>query len=172
MIDKKPLGGPPRRSKDGTRKRAAKPKVRTGCITCKVRRVKCDEMRPECLRCVKFGEYLFATRRGELVADVRGRRQMRWLPRAASTAGLRPGALRLEQTPRAVLVEEHFRCLGGAEYGSFPIPGRISLLPALRYENRESSQRFLRPYSVEPNRSPGFRSRRVNPPCRDLHRGS
>jgi hypothetical protein len=62
MIDKKPLGGPPRRSKDGTRKRAAKPKVRTGCITCKVRRVKCDEMRPECLRCVKFGEYLFATR--------------------------------------------------------------------------------------------------------------
>ncbi|KAI5459648.1 hypothetical protein BGZ63DRAFT_388448 [Mariannaea sp. PMI_226] len=28
-------------------------KVRTGCITCKIRKVKCDEARPHCLRCVK-----------------------------------------------------------------------------------------------------------------------
>ncbi|KAH6880769.1 hypothetical protein B0T10DRAFT_519151 [Thelonectria olida] len=30
-------------------------KVRTGCITCKVRKVKCDESKPHCLRCVKTG---------------------------------------------------------------------------------------------------------------------
>ncbi|KAG9237331.1 hypothetical protein BJ875DRAFT_438493 [Amylocarpus encephaloides] len=35
--------------------RASKPKVKTGCQTCKIRRVKCDETKPACLRCVKFG---------------------------------------------------------------------------------------------------------------------
>ncbi|KAF8867089.1 hypothetical protein BDZ45DRAFT_667075 [Acephala macrosclerotiorum] len=37
------------------RPRASKPKVKSGCITCKTRRVKCDETKPECLRCQKFG---------------------------------------------------------------------------------------------------------------------
>jgi hypothetical protein len=31
------------------------PKVRTGCITCRKRRVKCDEGKPKCARCLKFG---------------------------------------------------------------------------------------------------------------------
>ncbi|KAG4433042.1 hypothetical protein IFR05_011481 [Cadophora sp. M221] len=35
--------------------RASKPKVKTGCQTCKIRRVKCDETKPSCLRCVRFG---------------------------------------------------------------------------------------------------------------------
>ncbi|KAJ9617705.1 hypothetical protein H2204_013517 [Knufia peltigerae] len=30
-------------------------KVRTGCVTCKRRRVKCDEGRPRCARCIKAG---------------------------------------------------------------------------------------------------------------------
>ncbi|KZL86641.1 c6 zinc finger domain protein [Colletotrichum incanum] len=30
-------------------------KVRTGCLTCKVRRVKCDEAKPNCLRCSSAG---------------------------------------------------------------------------------------------------------------------
>ncbi|KAF7561621.1 hypothetical protein G7046_g2510 [Stylonectria norvegica] len=30
-------------------------KVRTGCITCKIRKVKCDEEKPHCRRCVKTG---------------------------------------------------------------------------------------------------------------------
>ncbi|KAL6236139.1 hypothetical protein BDW75DRAFT_118163 [Aspergillus navahoensis] len=34
------------------RSRASKPKVRTGCITCKIRRVKCDERKPACDRYV------------------------------------------------------------------------------------------------------------------------
>ncbi|APA14856.1 hypothetical protein SS1G_06907 [Sclerotinia sclerotiorum 1980 UF-70] len=37
------------------RGRASKPKVKSGCITCKARRVKCDETKPQCLRCRKFG---------------------------------------------------------------------------------------------------------------------
>ncbi|KAH7317916.1 hypothetical protein BKA65DRAFT_466068 [Rhexocercosporidium sp. MPI-PUGE-AT-0058] len=32
-----------------------KPKVRTGCRTCRTRHLKCDETRPSCLRCVKMG---------------------------------------------------------------------------------------------------------------------
>ncbi|RAL00009.1 uncharacterized protein BO80DRAFT_502910 [Aspergillus ibericus CBS 121593] len=33
--------------------RKSTPKVRTGCITCKARRVKCDEAKPNCLRCTR-----------------------------------------------------------------------------------------------------------------------
>lgn len=35
------------------RKRAGKPKSRLGCLTCKTRRVKCDERKPICARCEK-----------------------------------------------------------------------------------------------------------------------
>ncbi|KAH9224391.1 hypothetical protein DL95DRAFT_439579 [Leptodontidium sp. 2 PMI_412] len=41
-------------AKPQRRSRAGKPKARTGCITCKERRVKCDETKPACLRCLKF----------------------------------------------------------------------------------------------------------------------
>ncbi|KAG4440086.1 hypothetical protein IFR05_004429 [Cadophora sp. M221] len=37
------------------RVRRSAPKVRTGCGTCRLRRVKCDEGKPSCNRCVKFG---------------------------------------------------------------------------------------------------------------------
>ncbi|KIW67040.1 hypothetical protein PV04_06317 [Phialophora macrospora] len=37
------------------RKRASKPKVRTGCKTCKIRRIKCDETKPNCKRCTSTG---------------------------------------------------------------------------------------------------------------------
>ncbi|KAL1968403.1 hypothetical protein VTN77DRAFT_1932 [Rasamsonia byssochlamydoides] len=37
------------------RTRASRPKVRTGCITCKIRHKKCDETRPYCLRCTSTG---------------------------------------------------------------------------------------------------------------------
>ncbi|KAK3700987.1 hypothetical protein LTR37_015693 [Vermiconidia calcicola] len=35
--------------------RTSKPKVRSGCVTCKIRRVKCDETKPECNRCTSTG---------------------------------------------------------------------------------------------------------------------
>lgn len=37
------------------RKKTFSHKVRTGCSTCKSRRIKCDEHKPECLRCLKSG---------------------------------------------------------------------------------------------------------------------
>ncbi|ETN39250.1 uncharacterized protein HMPREF1541_05473 [Cyphellophora europaea CBS 101466] len=40
----------PKKLKDG-RKKAYAPKVRTGCDTCKRRRIKCDESKPVCFRC-------------------------------------------------------------------------------------------------------------------------
>ncbi|KAI0133874.1 hypothetical protein BJ170DRAFT_575602, partial [Xylariales sp. AK1849] len=43
-------------------------KVRTGCITCKIRKVKCDEAKPACARCTKTGRTCNgyqATRRGK-----------------------------------------------------------------------------------------------------------
>ena len=45
----------PRHSLELKRTRAHKPKVRTGCVTCKIRRVKCDETTPACLKCSKSG---------------------------------------------------------------------------------------------------------------------
>ncbi|KAF8863511.1 hypothetical protein BDZ45DRAFT_102262 [Acephala macrosclerotiorum] len=36
-------------------KRRGLPKSKLGCRTCKIRRVKCDEEKPECRRCIKFG---------------------------------------------------------------------------------------------------------------------
>ncbi|KFA51612.1 hypothetical protein S40293_03954 [Stachybotrys chartarum IBT 40293] len=39
----------------GKRKRAYRPKTTSGCSTCKVRRVKCDETQPSCLRCSSTG---------------------------------------------------------------------------------------------------------------------
>ncbi|KAK3356305.1 C6 zinc finger protein [Lasiosphaeria hispida] len=35
--------------------RRCTPKTTTGCITCKIRRVKCDEARPSCTRCISTG---------------------------------------------------------------------------------------------------------------------
>lgn len=39
----------------GKRPRRSRPKVKTGCITCKIRRVKCDEKRPDCEKCTGTG---------------------------------------------------------------------------------------------------------------------
>ncbi|KAF7862615.1 hypothetical protein EAF04_007488 [Stromatinia cepivora] len=36
-------------------RRASRPKVKTGCNNCKNRRVKCDETRPQCTKCVRSG---------------------------------------------------------------------------------------------------------------------
>ena len=41
----------PQDAKQGFRQRARNPKVRTGCKTCKQRKVKCDEQKPTCRRC-------------------------------------------------------------------------------------------------------------------------
>ncbi|KAH9214228.1 hypothetical protein DL95DRAFT_446577 [Leptodontidium sp. 2 PMI_412] len=45
----------PGKAADRPRIKAWKPKVRSGCRTCRARHLKCDETRPACLRCVKMG---------------------------------------------------------------------------------------------------------------------
>ncbi|PQE30380.1 putative UPC2 Regulatory involved in control of sterol uptake protein [Rutstroemia sp. NJR-2017a WRK4] len=42
-------------TRDVKKRRASKPKVRTGCIPCKARRIKCDETKPECYKCQEYG---------------------------------------------------------------------------------------------------------------------
>ncbi|KAH7319187.1 hypothetical protein BKA65DRAFT_556611 [Rhexocercosporidium sp. MPI-PUGE-AT-0058] len=44
-----------RQSRDHREPRVRHAKVKTGCITCRKRRVKCDETRPSCVRCLKYG---------------------------------------------------------------------------------------------------------------------
>ncbi|KUJ20885.1 uncharacterized protein LY89DRAFT_778534 [Mollisia scopiformis] len=39
----------------GKKRRQCGPKTRTGCQTCKIRRVKCDESKPSCKRCTSTG---------------------------------------------------------------------------------------------------------------------
>ncbi|KAF2691539.1 hypothetical protein K458DRAFT_285900, partial [Lentithecium fluviatile CBS 122367] len=41
------------RGKKRQRKRA--PKAHSGCITCKTRRIKCDETKPDCRKCISTG---------------------------------------------------------------------------------------------------------------------
>ncbi|KAG9243334.1 hypothetical protein BJ878DRAFT_123598 [Calycina marina] len=41
----------------GVRQRAKKPKVKTGCVTCKLRRVKYGEEKPYCTRCTSTGRH-------------------------------------------------------------------------------------------------------------------
>ncbi|KAK4222019.1 hypothetical protein QBC38DRAFT_490832 [Podospora fimiseda] len=45
----------PRTTQLPNQRRASTPKVRTGCVTCKNRHVKCDERKPTCFRCEKAG---------------------------------------------------------------------------------------------------------------------
>ncbi|KAL0936371.1 uncharacterized protein CTRU02_208586 [Colletotrichum truncatum] len=80
------------------RKRASKPKVRSGCLTCKIRRVKCDERKPTCFRCqkadIKCDGYVkdaaevkrAAERKEMMLAAQTARRQILPRPDPASTA--------------------------------------------------------------------------------------
>ncbi|PWY76101.1 hypothetical protein BO94DRAFT_627174 [Aspergillus sclerotioniger CBS 115572] len=51
-LEKTPARGPGR----GRKKRWAA-RVRTGCVTCKIRRIKCDEARPSCRNCHSTGRF-------------------------------------------------------------------------------------------------------------------
>ncbi|KAK1769385.1 hypothetical protein QBC33DRAFT_533237 [Phialemonium atrogriseum] len=42
-------------TRNAARPRRSHPKSRTGCKTCKVRKIKCDEQRPSCRNCTKHG---------------------------------------------------------------------------------------------------------------------
>lgn len=52
---KRSSSSPSEDQKDGHRQRRTHQKVRTGCLTCKARRKKCDETKPACQRCTSTG---------------------------------------------------------------------------------------------------------------------
>ncbi|KAL1843505.1 hypothetical protein VTJ49DRAFT_1376 [Mycothermus thermophilus] len=68
---------PPQSGRKGSKK------VRTGCITCKIRKVKCDEAKPFCMRCTKTG------RRCDGYLDAKAMAQRRRRPAMPATS--RPG---------------------------------------------------------------------------------
>ncbi|POS79159.1 hypothetical protein DHEL01_v202434 [Diaporthe helianthi] len=50
-----PASAQPALAKTGQRQRKAHKKSRAGCGNCKIRRVKCDEAKPKCKKCIAFG---------------------------------------------------------------------------------------------------------------------
>ncbi|KAJ8065699.1 hypothetical protein OCU04_006371 [Sclerotinia nivalis] len=64
------------------RRRRCGPKVKTGCQTCKIRRVKCDEAKPSCERCVSTGRKCdgYATDLKELRPEVQSTLEIQRLP--------------------------------------------------------------------------------------------
>ncbi|KAF6836566.1 hypothetical protein CPLU01_03601 [Colletotrichum plurivorum] len=80
------------------KKRASRPKARSGCITCKIRRVKCDERKPTCFRCekadIKCDGYVkevaearrTAERRALIAAGQSAKRQILPRPEASTAA--------------------------------------------------------------------------------------
>ncbi|KAF2717168.1 hypothetical protein K431DRAFT_161342 [Polychaeton citri CBS 116435] len=74
------------------RKRAFAPKTRTGCRTCRSRRIKCDEQRPECRKCTSTGRkcegYELNVRPATTAPVVTGQRQL--LPLQALRAARMP----------------------------------------------------------------------------------
>ncbi|KAF2735009.1 hypothetical protein EJ04DRAFT_512011 [Polyplosphaeria fusca] len=64
--------------------RQYKLRVKTGCETCRIRRVKCDETKPECLRCTKTGRKCegykhIANKRGQSPGDAASYRNSSFL---------------------------------------------------------------------------------------------
>ncbi|KAI1376541.1 hypothetical protein F4677DRAFT_81224 [Hypoxylon crocopeplum] len=94
------------RNQPPTKRRANHAKVRTGCTTCKNRRVKCDERKPFCARCEKSG-YVCAgyenpnAKRGR---DVPPPSTSGTSTRSAEAAALRPKTLQ----PRIINVMQQF----------------------------------------------------------------
>ncbi|KAL3296108.1 c6 zinc finger domain-containing protein [Colletotrichum asianum] len=99
------------------KKRASKPKVRSGCITCKIRRVKCDEGKPTCNRCAKAdikcdgyvkdaAEQKRAQERDAVIRAAQRNKVL--LPRPAvdsSSASVTPGAALVRANPVQVQID-------------------------------------------------------------------
>ncbi|OAQ96433.1 hypothetical protein LLEC1_04043 [Akanthomyces lecanii] len=54
---------------DEPRQKRWAPKVRTGCQTCRARRIKCDETQPRCKKCIRRGLSCQYTLRWRPVAE-------------------------------------------------------------------------------------------------------
>ncbi|KAF2718117.1 hypothetical protein K431DRAFT_287969 [Polychaeton citri CBS 116435] len=67
-------------------RRASRPKVRSGCVTCKKRRVKCDEVKPACGRCLRAD----LTCGGYLAIPPRAKKNKTNVHTSSSTSSIKP----------------------------------------------------------------------------------
>ncbi|PVH77255.1 hypothetical protein DL98DRAFT_463945 [Cadophora sp. DSE1049] len=85
--------------------RASKPKVKTGCQTCKIRRVKCDETKPSCLRCVRFGHQCdgYSNKSPSKPASSKSSRTL--VPKSPTTSPLAPSPTKIYPSPTRQLFQ-------------------------------------------------------------------
>ena len=86
------------------RKRASKPKVRTGCLSCKRRHLKCDERKSGgCLRCETFGIPCEGYAAPKLVKETKPARVERALLPRLKAANLVPAPLAQASAPKITI---------------------------------------------------------------------
>ncbi|KAI1799752.1 hypothetical protein F4811DRAFT_542269 [Daldinia bambusicola] len=123
-----------------TRKRASKPKVRTGCISCKRRHVKCDERKPSCAECERLG----------LICEG-------YAPPKVKTASCRPGRLLLPKPKLASLQPSKISPLSHpTDYHRSPTPQ----MPTFGFELSEDDKWYFTLFRdhISHELSPYFRS--------------
>ncbi|KAM0257413.1 hypothetical protein ACHAQJ_004359 [Trichoderma viride] len=133
-------------AKPAKRGRRSNPKVKTGCLNCKQRRIKCDEKRPSCSQCVRSKKectgYPAPSRTAKSATDIR----IAPKPLAPSSAALP----RLQPTPGSMA--------GTSTTASLLLTGHTILLPPRRVNRRKrqanpvtSSGTMLIPFVYEPS---------------------
>ncbi|KAL6692430.1 C6 zinc finger domain protein [Trichoderma pleuroticola] len=76
-----------------TPRKAVRTKVRTGCITCRIRRVKCDEGKQSCNRCLSTGRVCDGYDLTVRIVNPLGRARQKGLARAAGGLAIPPTLL-------------------------------------------------------------------------------
>ncbi|KAL7936777.1 hypothetical protein V8C35DRAFT_296438 [Trichoderma chlorosporum] len=128
------------------RNRRSNPKVKTGCVNCKKRRIKCDEIRPECSQCVrskkKCSGYPAPSRGARTAIDVR----IAPKPLVAASAGLQ----NLQPAPGSIANAST------STTASLLLTGRTIMLPPRRVTRRKRQAKPLAsnaamPFVYEPS---------------------
>ncbi|KAI1375096.1 hypothetical protein F4677DRAFT_455041 [Hypoxylon crocopeplum] len=109
-----------------TRKRASRPKVRTGCISCKKRHVKCDEGKPSCAECERLG----------LMCEG-------YAPPKAKAPAFRPERLLLPKPKLSSLTESSNKATTTASSRSADYRPPVPLMPTFGFELNEEDKWYF-----------------------------
>ncbi|KAK3685325.1 hypothetical protein B0T22DRAFT_214730 [Podospora appendiculata] len=96
-------------------------RTRTGCVTCRIRRVKCDETKPNCTRCVQSKRTCdgYVPTGGPLAAKPLTRRELAVVVRKLASVGPAARLLAGPQTPDKVSCFDFFRLRTAPAAGAF-----------------------------------------------------
>ncbi|KAL7913738.1 hypothetical protein GGI35DRAFT_222555 [Trichoderma velutinum] len=126
------------------RNRRSNPKVKTGCLNCKQRRIKCDEMRPACSQCVRSKKdctgYPAPSRGTRAALDVR----IAPKPLVAASAGFQ----HLQPAPNSIA------SASTSTTASLLLTGHTIMLPPRRVNRRKRQTKPLTsnaPFVYEPS---------------------